>query len=47
VRRPIGRRDLVHPDAEAPPAAVPVRMSWARLLKRVFEIDLEHCASDR
>ncbi|MDH3459448.1 MAG: transposase [Burkholderiaceae bacterium] len=21
----------------------PVRMSWARLLKRVFEIDLEHC----
>ena len=21
----------------------PTRMSWARLLKRVFEIDLEHC----
>ncbi len=21
----------------------PARMSWARLLKRVFEIDLEHC----
>ena len=21
----------------------PVRISWARLLKRVFEIDLEHC----
>ncbi len=21
----------------------PVRLSWARLLKRVFEIDLEHC----
>ena len=21
----------------------PVRMSWARQLKRVFEIDLEHC----
>ncbi len=21
----------------------PVRMSWAKLLKRVFEIDLEHC----
>ena len=43
MRRPIGRRDLVHPSAEAPPAAAPVRMSWARLLKRVFEIDLEHC----
>ena len=21
----------------------PVRQSWARLLKRVFELDLEHC----
>ena len=21
----------------------PARMSWARLLKRVFDIDLEHC----
>ena len=21
----------------------PVRLSWARLLKRVFEVDLEHC----
>ena len=21
----------------------PVRMSWARLLKRAFELDLEHC----
>jgi hypothetical protein len=21
----------------------PVRLSWARLLKRVFELDLEHC----
>ena len=21
----------------------PVRISWARLLKRVFQIDLEHC----
>ena len=24
---------------------LPARMSWARLLKRVFEIDLEHCAA--
>ena len=42
------------PDAPAkatPPAACeancahhrPVRLSWARLLKRVFDIDLEHC----
>ena len=23
----------------------PVRLSWAKLLKRVFEIDLEHCAN--
>jgi hypothetical protein len=28
---------------EAPPAAAPVPMSWARLLKRVLEIDIEHC----
>ncbi|MDP1899454.1 MAG: transposase [Rubrivivax sp.] len=39
------------PLAPAPPAECeancahhrPVRLSWARLLKRVFEIDLEHC----
>jgi len=29
--------------AEAPPSAAPAPMSWARLLKRVFDIDLEHC----
>ena len=23
--------------------AVPARISWARLLKRVFDIDIEHC----
>jgi len=23
----------------------PVRLSWAKLLKRVFELDLEHCPS--
>ena len=23
--------------------SVPARMGWARLLKRVFDIDLEHC----
>ena len=29
--------------AEAPPAVAPVRLSWARLLKWVFEIDIEQC----
>ena len=24
--------------------SAPVRMSWARMLKRVFDIDIEHCA---
>ena len=27
--------------APAPPA--PARISWARLLKRVFDVDVEHC----
>jgi hypothetical protein len=39
------------PAQAAPPAECeahcahhrPVRLSWAKLLKRVFEIDLEHC----
>jgi hypothetical protein len=26
-----------------PHQSVPARMSWARLLKRVFDIDIEHC----
>jgi len=42
------------PAQAAPPAECeakyahhrPVRLSWARLLKRVFEIDLEHCLVD-
>ena len=30
---------------DCPPAhSAPVRMSWARLLKRVFDIDIERCA---
>jgi hypothetical protein len=28
--------DVLHPSA-------PARISWARLLKRVFDIDIEHC----
>jgi len=27
----------------APPSSASVRISWARLLKRVFDIDIEHC----
>jgi len=30
--------------AEVPPPAAPAPMSWARPLKRVFEIDMEHCS---
>jgi hypothetical protein len=30
--------------AEVLPPAAPAPMSWARLLKRVFEIDMEHCS---
>jgi len=26
-----------------PPSSASVRISWARLLKRVFDIDIEHC----
>lgn len=29
--------------AETPQSSAPVRLSWARLLKRVFDIDIEHC----
>jgi hypothetical protein len=29
--------------AAAAYSSAPVRMSWARLLKRVFDIDMEHC----
>ena len=29
--------------ADDPAHGAPARMNWARLLKRVFEFDLEHC----
>ncbi len=32
-----------HTCEHAPAHSAPVRMSWARLLKRVFDIDMEHC----
>ena len=28
---------------DAPAQGAPARMSWARLLKRVFDIDIDHC----
>ncbi|MGH8523174.1 MAG: hypothetical protein ACREXY_02845 [Gammaproteobacteria bacterium] len=30
--------------ADAPHHSVPARMSWARLLKRVFDVDIEQCS---
>ncbi len=33
-----------HTCDHAPAHSAPVRMSWARLLKRVFDIDIERCA---
>ena len=36
VDNPPGHGETLHPSASA-------RMSWAQLLKRVFDIDMEHC----
>ena len=40
---PVTTHDTSADHAEAPPPSLPTRISWARLLKRVFDIDLEHC----
>ena len=41
------RREIVPspPEQATAPACdhAPARLSWARLLKRVFDIDIEHC----
>ena len=34
---------LAIPHAQSPPALAPARMSWACLLKGVFDIELEYC----
>ena len=34
---------LAIPHAQSPPPEAPARMSWACLLKRVFDIDIEYC----
>ena len=53
LRALVVRQEPEAPAQVAPPAECeahcahhrPVRLSWARLLKRVFEIDLAHCPS--
>ena len=34
---------LAIPHAQTPSPEAPARMSWACLLKRVFDIDMEYC----
>ena len=41
---PLNAHQACDHHAQSPPAS-PARMSWACLLKRVFDIDLEHCAN--
>jgi len=40
---PVTTHDTSADHAEAPPPSLPTRISWARLLKRVFDIDIEQC----
>ncbi|MGH8534086.1 MAG: IS91 family transposase, partial [Gammaproteobacteria bacterium] len=40
---PVNTTDDPSGHAETPQSSAPVRLSWARLLKRVFNIDIEHC----
>jgi len=41
---PASAQPATEPPSEHPPAQGETpRMSWARLLKRVFDIDVEHC----
>ena len=41
--RPVTANDTPEDPDGAPHHASSLRMSWARLLKRVFDIDVEHC----
>ena len=47
--KPARREIIPHPPEQATEPScdhaqsAPARMSWARLLKRVFDIDIEHC----
>ena len=40
---PVNANDTSADHADAPPPSAPTRIRWARLLKRVFDIDLERC----
>ncbi len=40
---PINAQEACDHHAQTPPASAPTRMSWACLLKRVFDIDIEQC----
>ena len=42
---PVNAHETCDHHAQTPPALAPARMSWACLLKRVFDIDVEHCAN--
>jgi hypothetical protein len=37
------RNDTADDHGDAPLHSAPARIRWARLLKRVFDIDIEHC----
>jgi hypothetical protein len=40
---PVNANNTANDHRNAPPHSAPARISWARLLKRVFAIDMEHC----
>jgi hypothetical protein len=40
---PLNAHEPCDHHAQSPPALAPARMNWACLLKRVFDIDVEHC----
>ena len=42
---PVNAHEACDRHAQSPPALAPAPMSWACLLKRVFDIDVEHCAN--
>ena len=41
---PVNAHEVCDHHAQSPPAS-PARMSWACLLKRVFDIDMQYCAN--
>ena len=39
---PVNTHDTSAEHGDVPPPSAPARLSWTRLLKRVFDIDMEH-----